>query len=107
MNLTKNSDAKGKNVNHISNGWFDAESVLSTGISRQHEMRLMDVNMAMNPFGTRVNIKIMDFHSIKTTERELLLTEGIIPPVVNDDLIDFWCLTPFSAIFQLYHGDQI
>ena len=21
------------------------------------------------------------------------------------DLI-FWCLTPFSAIFQLYHGDQ-
>ena len=22
------------------------------------------------------------------------------------DLIDFWCLTPLSAIFQLYHGDQ-
>jgi len=22
------------------------------------------------------------------------------------DLIDFWCLTPVSAIFQLYHGDQ-
>jgi len=21
-------------------------------------------------------------------------------------LIDFWCLTPLSAIFQLYHGDQ-
>jgi len=20
-------------------------------------------------------------------------------------LIDFWCLTPLSAIFQLYHGD--
>ena len=19
---------------------------------------------------------------------------------------DFWCLTPLSAIFQLYHGDQ-
>ena len=19
---------------------------------------------------------------------------------------EFWCLTPFSAIFQLYHGDQ-
>ena len=23
-----------------------------------------------------------------------------------DWLIDFWCLTPLSAIFQLYHGDQ-
>ena len=22
------------------------------------------------------------------------------------DLIDFWCLTPLSAIFQLYHGDH-
>ena len=22
------------------------------------------------------------------------------------DLIDFWCLTPLSAIFQLYHADQ-
>jgi len=22
------------------------------------------------------------------------------------DLIDFWCLTPLSAIFQLHHGDQ-
>jgi hypothetical protein len=22
------------------------------------------------------------------------------------DLTDFWCLTPLSAIFQLYHGDQ-
>jgi hypothetical protein len=22
------------------------------------------------------------------------------------DLIDDWCLTPLSAIFQLYHGDQ-
>ena len=21
-------------------------------------------------------------------------------------LFDFWCLTPLSAIFQLYHGDQ-
>jgi len=21
-------------------------------------------------------------------------------------LIDFWCLTPLSKIFQLYHGDQ-
>ena len=21
-------------------------------------------------------------------------------------LIDFWCLTPLSAIFQLYHGNQ-
>ena len=21
-------------------------------------------------------------------------------------LIDFWCLQPLSAIFQLYHGDQ-
>jgi len=20
-------------------------------------------------------------------------------------LIDFWCLTPLSAIFQIYHGD--
>ena len=85
-NTEVNSDAKGKNVNHISNCWFDAESVLN--ISLQHEMRLMDVNMAMNPLGTRVNIKIMD--SIKITERELLLPEGIIPPVVNDDLIDFF-----------------
>jgi hypothetical protein len=24
----------------------------------------------------------------------------------NDFFIDFWCLTPLSAIFQLYHGDQ-
>jgi hypothetical protein len=23
-----------------------------------------------------------------------------------DRFIDFWCLTPLSAIFQLYHGDQ-
>ena len=22
-------------------------------------------------------------------------------------MIDFWCLTTFSAIFQLYHGDQL
>ena len=22
-------------------------------------------------------------------------------------LIDFWCLTPLSAVFQLYHGDQL
>jgi hypothetical protein len=21
-------------------------------------------------------------------------------------MIDFWCVTPLSAIFQLYHGDQ-
>jgi hypothetical protein len=27
-------------------------------------------------------------------------------PVWLIDLIDFWCLTPLSAIFQLYHGDQ-
>jgi hypothetical protein len=26
--------------------------------------------------------------------------------VLFDWLIDFWCLTPLSAIFQLYHGDQ-
>jgi hypothetical protein len=27
--------------------------------------------------------------------------------MVGDDLIfDFWCLTPLSAIFQLYHGDK-
>jgi len=25
--------------------------------------------------------------------------------VVSFDLIDFWCLTPLSAIFQLYLGD--
>ena len=25
----------------------------------------------------------------------------------EDWLIDFWCLTPLSAIFQLYHGDQV
>jgi hypothetical protein len=24
----------------------------------------------------------------------------------NKMMIDFWCLTPLSAIFQLYHGDQ-
>ena len=24
----------------------------------------------------------------------------------NDGEIDCWCLTPLSAIFQLYHGDQ-
>jgi hypothetical protein len=24
----------------------------------------------------------------------------------EDWLIDFWCLSPLSAIFQLYHGDQ-
>ena len=24
-----------------------------------------------------------------------------------DWLIDFWCLTPLSAIFQLYHGDDL
>ena len=23
-----------------------------------------------------------------------------------DWLIDFWCFTPLSAVFQLYHGDQ-
>ena len=22
------------------------------------------------------------------------------------DILIFWCLTPLSAIFQLYHGDQ-
>ena len=21
-------------------------------------------------------------------------------------MIDFWCLTPLSVVFQLYHGDQ-
>ena len=29
----------------------------------------------------------------------------IIMDSVLGDLI-FWCLTPLSAIFQLYHGDQ-
>jgi hypothetical protein len=26
--------------------------------------------------------------------------------VPTASVIDFWCLTPLSAIFQLYHGDQ-
>jgi len=26
--------------------------------------------------------------------------------LVYNDFIDFWCLMPLSAIFQLYHGDQ-
>jgi hypothetical protein len=28
----------------------------------------------------------------------------IVSEQVFDWLIDFWCLTPLSAIFQLYHG---
>jgi hypothetical protein len=24
----------------------------------------------------------------------------------NEFEFEFWCLTPLSAIFQLYHGDQ-
>jgi hypothetical protein len=31
---------------------------------------------------------------------------GMTPVNNNIGLIDFWCLTPLSAIFQLYHGNQ-
>jgi hypothetical protein len=27
--------------------------------------------------------------------------------IYNKDFIEFWCLTPLSAIFQLYHGEQL
>jgi hypothetical protein len=27
-------------------------------------------------------------------------------PNVVRAIVDFWCLMPLSAIFQLYHGDQ-
>jgi hypothetical protein len=33
-----------------------------------------------------------------------LIQNGIMR-IIADNLI-FWCLTPLSAIFQLYHGDQ-
>jgi hypothetical protein len=26
--------------------------------------------------------------------------------MIDSFFIDFWCLMPLSAIFQLYHGDQ-
>jgi hypothetical protein len=34
----------------------------------------------------------------------------LFPPLIYPENIwwwfDFWCLTPLSAVFQLYHGDQ-
>ena len=34
------------------------------------------------------------------------ISKGFGSPIPFDLMIWFWCLTPLSAIFQLYHGDQ-
>ena len=41
---------------------------------------------------------------VSTVEREVTTFKQQYPEI--DWFIDFWCLTPLSEIFQLYHGDQ-
>jgi hypothetical protein len=38
--------------------------------------------------------------------RRFIVDSGVNLPLINLIwFLDFWCLTPLSAVFQLYHGD--
>ena len=44
-----------------------------------------------------LTVMVINTTDIKVNKPTLILTEFEF---------EFWCLTPLSAIFQLYHGDQ-
>jgi len=53
-----------------------------------------------SPYGTPIDELVLKYGSpCGTSIDELVLKYWLI-------WFDFWCLTPLSAIFQLYHGDQ-
>jgi hypothetical protein len=44
---------------------------------------------------------LAEYHILKHNEKKSCFSN----PALNLNL-EFWCLMPLSAIFQLYHGDQ-
>jgi len=68
---------------------------------------ISDANIGANPNDDENGIKLF-FAPMTMDQRELGVKQA---KKMTDDInliliFDFWCLTPHSAIFQLYHGDQ-
>ena len=49
---------------------------------------------------------IRNFEKKKNTIKIGLEKKKYVVGRIHDDDDDFWCLTPLSSIFLLYHGDQ-
>ena len=74
---------------------------------REGKCRLDDCNVTMMQCISSIHIheSKSGFILLKTAVISLTWSEVKGYPKLSD-LMDFWCLMPLSAIFQLYHGDQ-
>jgi E3 ubiquitin-protein ligase mind-bomb len=80
------------------------------GKDGKKDLRVIDNAPAGNYENTvfRINEDTLTMQKTECTHLNIKLASEYIHTHTNEPLtlIDFWCLTPRSAIFQLYHGDQ-
>jgi hypothetical protein len=68
-------------------------------------VRFVDINgIVDHRLPLRVRVRIMVFSYIFNNISGLSFNNHISKYRMNE--FEFWCLTPLSALFQLYHGDQ-
>jgi hypothetical protein len=57
-------------------------------------------------FGVWMNESLFNNISVIWCRSVLLVEKTGIPQKTTEFEFELWCLTPLSAIFQVYHGDQ-